>query len=206
MNIGATLLASFLVTLANRSTWPLGLATFLVRGGIVLVVAPIVVLPSSVGLGNILAPTITVLAFAGLSPDVVRLIVAIGALALAWLLIGGLFAAVVELDGMAIVAADEGRPDRLHGSPGVGIWRRATRILGVRLVAHVPTFIALAWAGSRVVAVAYAELTLPSDVHTPIALRVVSGAADGVTLIVVAWLLGEMVGALETDPACRLRR
>ena len=196
MNIGATLVASLLVTLANPSTWALGLATFLVRGGIVLVIAPIVVLPSSVGLGNILAPTITILAFVGLSPEVVRLIAGIGAVALAWLLIGGLFAAVVELDGMGIVATAEERIDRSIPAPGVGTARRAVRILVARFLAHVPTFLALAWAGSRVVAVAYGELTLPSDVLTPIALRVVRGAADGVTVIVVAWLLGETIGGL----------
>lgn len=196
MSIGATLVASLLVTLANPSTWALGLATFLVRGGIVLVIAPIVVLPSSVGLGNVLAPTITVLAFVGLSPEVVRLIAGIGAVALAWLLIGGLFAAVVELDGMRIVATAEERSDRSIPAPGVGTGRRAVRIVVARFLAHVPTFLALAWAGSRVVAVAYGELTLPSDVLTPIVLRVVRGAADGVTVIVVAWLLGETIGGL----------
>jgi hypothetical protein len=196
VNIGATLVASLLVTLANPSTWGLGLATFLVRGGIVLVIAPIVVLPSSVGLGNILAPTITILAFVGLSAEVVRLVAGIGAVALAWLLIGGWFAAVVELDGMGIVAAEEGRTDRSVPAAGVGTGRRAVRILVARVLAHVPTLIALAWAGSRVVAVAYGELTLPSDVLTPIALRVVRGAADSVTLIVVAWLLGETIGGL----------
>jgi hypothetical protein len=196
VSIGATLVASLLVTLANPSTWALGLATFLVRGGIVLVIAPIVVLPSSVGLGNVLAPTITVLAFVGLSPEVVRLIAGIGAVALAWLLIGGLFAAVVELDGMRIVATAEERSDRSIPAPGVGTGRRAVRIVVARFLAHVPTFLALAWAGSRVVAVAYGELTLPSDVLTPIVLRVVRGAADGVTVIVVAWLLGETIGGL----------
>jgi hypothetical protein len=196
VSIGATLVASLLVTLANPSTWALGLATFLVRGGIVLVIAPIVVLPSSVGLGNVLAPTITVLAFVGLSPEVVRLIAGIGAVALAWLLIGGLFAAVVELDGMGIVATAEERSDRSNPAPGVGTGWRAVRIVVARFLAHVPTFLALAWAGSRVVAVAYGELTLPSDVLTPIVLRVVRGAADGVTVIVVAWLLGETIGGL----------
>ena len=197
MNIGATLVASLLVTLANPSTWALGLTRFLVRGGIVLVVAPIVVLPSSVGLGNILAPTITLLAFVGLSADVVRLIAGIGAVAVAWLLIGGLFAAFVELDGMAIVVAEaEERPVRASSLTGIGGGRRAVRILLARVLVHVPTGIALAWAGSRVVAVAYAELTLPSDVLTPIALRVVRGAADGVIVIVVAWLIGETIGGL----------
>ncbi len=201
MKVGATLVASFLVTLANPSTWALGLGTFLIRGGIVLVVAPIVVLPSSVGLGNVLAPTITALAFVGLTPDVARLIAGIGTVAIAWLVIGGLFAALAELDAMSIVAVGDEPPDRSRPSTRAAPGRPAVRILVARLLAHVPTFIALHWAGSRLVSVAYAELTLPSDVITPIALRVVRGAADGVTVIFVTWLLGETIGGLA---ACRI--
>jgi hypothetical protein len=197
VNVGATLVASLLVTLAKPSTWALGLTTFLVRGGIVLVIAPIVVLPSSVGLGNVLAPTITVLAFVGISPEVARLIGGIGAVTIAWLLIGGLFAALVELDAMATVLAEaDERPAASRVRTRIGGRERAVRILLARLLAHVPTSLALAWGGSRVVAVAYTELTLPSDVVTPITLRVVRGAADGVIAIVVAWLIGEAIGGL----------
>ena len=56
MSIGAALLASFLVTLVRPATWALALAAFLVRGGVLLVLAPIVVLPSAVGLGELPGP------------------------------------------------------------------------------------------------------------------------------------------------------
>ena len=36
MNRGGTLLAALLVTLATPTTWPLALATFLIRGGILI--------------------------------------------------------------------------------------------------------------------------------------------------------------------------
>ena len=47
-------MTALLVTLATPATWPLALATFLVRGGVILVLLPIVVLPTTVGLGNTL--------------------------------------------------------------------------------------------------------------------------------------------------------
>ena len=46
MSAGAALVASLMVTLANPATWVLGLVTFLLRGGLLVVLAPIVVIPS----------------------------------------------------------------------------------------------------------------------------------------------------------------
>ena len=50
--------------------------------------------------------------------------------------------------------------------------------------------------GYRLVSVGYRELTVPSDVVSPVGLRILTGAADGLALIVVAWLFGETIGAL----------
>ncbi len=65
MTLGAGLVAPLLITLARPSIWPLAFVAFLLRGGIVVVLAPIVVLPSAVGLANVLAPAITSIAFGG---------------------------------------------------------------------------------------------------------------------------------------------
>ena len=62
MSRGVALSGGLLVTLATPATWPLALAAFLIRGGIVLVVLPIVVLPTPVGLGNAFGPTLTAIA------------------------------------------------------------------------------------------------------------------------------------------------
>jgi len=47
VSLGATLSGSLLAVLDRPSTWPLALAGFLIRGGWLLVVAPIVVLPTA---------------------------------------------------------------------------------------------------------------------------------------------------------------
>lgn len=199
-------LSALLVTLARPATWLLALAAFLLRGGLLLVALPIVVLPSPVGLGNLLAPTLMDVVFRGVS---IEMAAAIGLLVLAivgWLVVGGLVAAMLEADGARIVAAE----DDLAGDAGASgrlAFREAVpavrphrgipaRILAVRVLAHVPTGIALIWATARLVAVAYGELTSPVDVTSPIALRILRGAPEVVVVLVGLWTIGEIVGGL----------
>lgn len=200
MNLGTTLVTSFLITLARPSTWALGLATFLLRGGIVLVLAPIVVIPSAVGLANVIAPAITELVFAGFSPTLVTLVVGTMSVAVLWLVVGGLVAAAAEAEGIGIVAADEDLLEALGtrraAVPAPTTAGRVARILAVRLIAHLPTLLALAWGATRIVTVAYRELTVPSETVTPVVLRVARGAPEALILLLVTWLAGELIGAL----------
>ncbi len=196
MTLGATLLASFLITVSRPATWPLGLLGFLVRGGFVLVLVPIVMLPSAVGLANVVAPLIEDIAF-GRRPDELATLAGVGLLvALAWLIGGGLIGAAAEADLVRRVFEDEELID--HGPSRITSERpgRAWRVLVVRLIAHGPLVVALAWGALRIVTVTYRELTVPSDVTLPIALRIALGTPDAVAVIVLAWLVGEAVGAL----------
>lgn len=192
----ALLLASLLATLANPSTWILALAGFLVRGGIILVLAPIVVVPSAVGLANLVAPTLTSLVFGGISGEVLTTVVLIVVAVASWLVLGGLAAAAVEAEGVRVIAQDEDVAGGA-GRPGEPTRSGTTmRILLARAVAAGPLVIALATGSIRVVAVAYRELTVPSDVTAPLVLRVVRGAPEAIAWIVLAWILAEIVGAL----------
>lgn len=205
MNPGATLVTSFLVTLVSPATWPLALASFLLRGGIVMLVAPIVVIPSAVGFANVIAPLLTSFVFGGPSVALVLAVLAAAGVGLAWVIIGGLVAAAAEAEGMRIVAADEEVVSATGLAPGVAAASTSTpslrgstawRILAVRLLAHLPTLLALAWGAIRVVALAYRELTVPSDTVTPLILRVARGAPDAIAAILIAWLVGEAIGAI----------
>jgi hypothetical protein len=197
MTLGATLVASLLVTLARPATWALALATFLVRGGFLLVLAPIVVLPTAVELGNLMAPVLTTLLFRGVTPLVALLQVVGGAAFMIWLLVGGLLAAAAETEVVRRVAADDevwlpGERSRL--APATHPTRR---VLLVRLAAYLPLLlVALPLSSYRFVLVGYDELTSPSAGGLPLAIRIALGASDAVALLVVTWLLGEMVGAL----------
>ena len=204
MSLGATIVASLLATLARPTTWVLALVAFLVRGGLIVVLAPIVVIPSAVGLANVVAPTLNSMVLSGLSSEVLAFIalaiVAVGA----WLVVGGFLAATMELAGMRLVAADEEVVGSMLPGPGPSSHPRTTgpavgtaiRILLARLLASIPLALALALGAIRIVAVAYRELTVPSDVAVPVAVRIARGAPDAVALIVAAWIVAEIVGAV----------
>ncbi|HEX6868926.1 MAG TPA: hypothetical protein VF119_08980 [Candidatus Limnocylindrales bacterium] len=207
MSLGATLVASFLVALARPTTWPLALATFLLRGGIVLVLAPIVVIPSAVGLANVIGPMLTSFVFGGMSTALIVAVAAAIAAFGCWIVIGGFVAAAAEAEAIVIVATDEEVAGSVGISPVLASERAlvdrarsatAWRVLAVRLVAHLPLILALAWGAFRIVSVTYHELTLPSDVDSPLIVRVVRGAPDAVALLVASWIVGEALGALAT--------
>ena len=96
MTRGAALTGALLATLVNPATWALALAAFLVRGGIVVVLLPIVVLPTPVGLGTALAPMLTAVAFGSVSAGEVILAVGLSIAVVAWIIVGGWVAAALD--------------------------------------------------------------------------------------------------------------
>jgi hypothetical protein len=200
MRPGAALTGALLATLASPATWPLGLATFLLRGGFVLVVLPIVVLPSPVGLGNVLAPILITVVLQGLSLEIAAIATLAALSIVTWIFVGGVVAATLEAEAARLVAGD----DAVAGAGFETGWDDlarservvAARILAARILAHAPTGAAIIWAAFRLVDVAYRELTSPDDVTVPIVLRVLSGAPDAVALLLVAWTAGEIVAGL----------
>jgi hypothetical protein len=212
MNRGAALTGALLITLASPATWPLALAAFLLRGGLLVVALPILVLPTPVGLGNILAPTLTAFVFGGISASFVMLVVTIVLAGLTWVVAGGLLAAILEAEAARIVvayeeiappseirahrAAVDGLPDALV--PRIPRRRRAEagRVFTARVVAHLPLGVALTWGSARLVAVTYHELTNPVDVATPLVWRVLLASPEVIVAIVLTWMVGQALGAL----------
>ncbi|MEP6638057.1 MAG: hypothetical protein ABJC39_01795 [Chloroflexota bacterium] len=206
MSRGGVLIAALLVTLASPVTWPLALGAFLVRGGILLVALPIVVLPTPVGLGTAIAPALSSVAFGTIPPELVVVTAAMTVGTLAWLVAGGWLAAALEAEGARIVAADE---DVAAATEAAGAGRSANepatrpepariaaRILVARLIACLPLGVVLALGSVRLIFVTYRELTDPVDVATPIVLRVLRSAPEVVVAVVLAWMLAEIVGAI----------
>jgi hypothetical protein len=66
----------------------------------------------------------------------------------------------------------------------------------IRLLAHLPTAFALAYATYRIVTVAYAELISPGDATVSVVTRVFDRAPDAIVIVVLTWLVGETVGSL----------
>jgi len=202
MSPGAALLTSLLVTLARPLTWPLALVSFLVRGGIVVVLAPIVVLPTAAGLAHALGPTVMSLVLGDPPAGLVALLVlAVAGGGVFWLLGVGLLSAAAEGELIRVVRDDE---DVAMSSTGAhtdttrdGVGRGGTLdILAVRLLALVPLAMAVAWGTTQIIAVTYRELTLPSASGIPLVLRVVSGVPEALVVIGVVWLLSGMIGSV----------
>lgn len=204
MSRGGAILASLLATLGRPGWWLLALAGFLVRGGFVVFILPIVVLPSPLAISDMVAPFIVPMALGRIGPETVAVgVVAVVSL-FGWLLIGGSIAAATDLGLVreaAAAAADEGVAPPPSEAPATIDGERRDRvlvatILAARLLAWLPFAAALAIGLVRIVAVTYVELTRPGDVDSPLALRVALGAAGELAVIAVAWLLGELVGGL----------
>ncbi len=213
MTTGATLVTSLLATLAHPTTWMLALGGFLVRGGIVIFLIPIVVLPSPVGLANATGPTVVGFVLGGVSFDLVVLLVLVVGAVLAWIVFGGLLAAALEVEGIRIVAADDDvvASSRAMDEAARAAWeaqvaaapahafdpsRQALRIVAVRMAMLFPLMAAMIWASARTVAVTYAELTVPSDITTPIVWRIATGVPDAIVVVVIVWVVGEIVGGI----------
>jgi hypothetical protein len=192
VSVGATLTASLLAVLDRPSTWLLALVGFLVRGGWLIVLAPIVVLPTAVGVANVVAPLLEDVAFGRRTEQVLAIAGAALLVAAAWLVGGGLLAAAAEAEVVRRVAEDA----LARGGRSPTGSRVAWRVLDVRLIASLPLGAALVWGALRLVAVGYRELTVPSDVSTPAAYRIAGGAPDAILAVIVAWLAAEIVGAI----------
>lgn len=184
------------VVLERPTLVPVALAGFLVRGGIVALGLPILVLPTPVGLATIFGPDIVSVALAGPNPGIVRLVVTGAVLLGAWLVLGGFLGAAADVACIE-AAASERRGDwrvPVEGSRPVPRWRLIVRVLVVRWLAHLPLLVALAWGVVRIIEATYAELVLPSDTATPLVLRVLGASPDAVIGVVGTWLLGEAWG------------
>jgi hypothetical protein len=200
MTTRAAITTALLLALSRPAWWLLALAGFLIRGGIVAFLLAIVTIPSPLVLSNIVGPYIVPLAFGTLLPETAVLFGAVAGIGVAWLTLGGWFAAATEvvLIREAIEAADD--EDGALGAGATLPDRRPGRVLSGRValahvLAHVPTAVAGAFGATAVVVATYAELVTPTDA-SPIPIRVIGRAILPIAVVVALWLAGEIVGGM----------
>lgn len=193
----ASMQAALLAALGKPAWWALALAAFLVRGGFLLALLPIVSLPTTAVLTNAFAPTVEDLIIGGPS---------IETMAAGTLVIGGALAAMYgllfagsSLD-LALLRETTTDPELDLGWSITN--RSATLALAIRVVAHLPTVVAIGYAGLRIIDVLYLELTSPGDIATPLILRILANAPDVPVAVGITWLLGEAVGGLAARRSC----
>ena len=181
---------SLLAALGRPTWWLLAMASFLLRGGLLVLVLPIVSLPTAAGVANLIAPTVVGLVFG--SPQTLIALIAGTLLAVvAWLVGGGFVAAAIDVVLVEAVAQDDELDEPLQPRPGL-----ALRAAAVRLLAHVPTLVVLAWASVRIAVATYQELAAPGEAAIPLALRIAIRAPEAVLALTLAWVLAEASGGL----------
>jgi hypothetical protein len=188
----ATSMQAALAASAGRPAWwVMALAAFLVRGGILVVLLPLVSLPSAPALATAFAPAIEAVAISRQSLE---------AALLATLLVAS-FVAVLALAAYAGSWLDLALVREAEASDELDLRQSAHQasawqLLGIRLAAHLPSILAIGYGAVRIVVATYQELLSPGDPTVPIALRVIARAPDAIVIAVVAWLLGEAIGGL----------
>ena len=189
-------IAALLATLSRPAWWLLALAGFLARGGIVLFLLAIVILPSPLALSNVVAPLLVPIVFGGVTP-LLAVVLLSGLLSVvAWVIVGGWIGAATEvvlIRDARRAAAEDGLPVRPERATGEWLIARVTI---AHLVAHIPLAIVVALGSVAIVDVAYVELTNPFEVVTPLPLRIVRGAVGPIVAILFAWVAGELAGGL----------
>lgn len=183
--------AALVATLGRPSWWAVALAAFLVRGGFLLLLLPIVSLPTTAALITAVAPTLETLYLGRHTVEGALLAIAVIGTVLAGLAAAGLAGSWLDLALVREAALDE--DVELGWAPSHA---SVVQAFALRLTAHLPTAIALGYALVQLVTIAYQELTAPDSTDMPVAVRVLARAPDAVLALVLAWLAGETIGAL----------
>ena len=187
-----------LATVAGTpALWLLGALGFLLRGGIVLLVVPVLVLPSPVAVRLLIGDN---LGSAGLSPAF-YLLVAVGAAALVALVLAGLLvAAYVEIASferfMVARQVTDGAQPATARLDGGARQRLVTGLFTVQLLALSGLVAAAIPLVAGAVQVTYAELLRPSQVGGGLYERVLGQLGGPLTLLLGVLLLVELVSAV----------
>jgi hypothetical protein len=169
------------------------LAGFLPRGGIVLLLLPSVVLPSVIGVASVTGlNAISIDGRPTTSLYVATLLVCV--LVVLWLVVA--FAVGSLVDVWLIEAALDDDGPATSGPRPLPELTVLLDLAAIRSLCILPLAGALIWAGSRVYSAAYTELTTPANLATPLVLRVILDVADAALVVVLAWLVSEVVGAI----------
>jgi hypothetical protein len=196
------------VAVRRPPLWAYALVAFLTRGGVLVLAGPIVVLPTVIGISNFVGPASVTAG--GPAPRLVLLGVAAVLAAAALVIAGTLLAAAAEtaLHRASVGAADDagGRSPLAFGArvAPVAAGRGTLRVAAIRLALLGPVLVVTGFALPPWVAAAYRELTLPSDVATPLVVRILAGAPAASVAVVLAWLAAEVVGGFAARRAVLL--
>lgn len=194
---GSVLLGALVVAFVRPAAWPIALAGFLGRGGVLLVLLPILVIPTPTGIANAVGGPVSSFLFGSPSPALLAMLAAGLAAGLALVVAGAAVAGWSERSGILQAlraAADEGfvpaRHLRLAGGGSLA------SLAGLRLLGLVPPVAALLLSAPVLYDAFYRELVLPDELHSPLALRVLRDVPGTVLAVGATWLVAEAATSL----------
>jgi len=178
-------------TLTTPEWWAMALAAFLVRGGVLVVLLPILALPTPAGFITDVSPGIQALVLGTPTPAGMLLAVAVLTMVVTGIAWAGLAGSWFDV----ALVREAATSDELDVT-----WQpipvSSSRAFGLRLLAHLPTLLAVVYAVVRIVLVSYEQFTAPDDPGVPIVERVIGRVPDAILAVAVMWLVGEAAGGL----------
>jgi hypothetical protein len=171
----------------------LALSGFLLRGGIVVLAIPSVVLPSLIGLASVFG--VNALGIDGRPTPWLISIVALGlAGAGLWLVAAVVVGSIVDVWLVrAALGGDARLVRRPQPLPGLGL---LLDMAAIRVACLLPVGAAIAAVSQPIYSTAYDELTLPTNLADPLLVRVATRAAVPLAIVAVTWLITEMFAAI----------
>jgi len=194
---GSVLLGALVVAFVRPASWPIALAGFLARGGVILLLLPVLVIPTPTGVANAVGGPVSSFMFGNPSPALIAMLLATMVIALVVVVMGAFVAGWSERSGIVQalrVAADEGFVPARHGLLAAG--GSLVSLAALRLLGLVPPAIALALSAPVLYDASYRELILPDELRTPLALRILRDIPGTVLMIVATWLVADAAASL----------
>lgn len=194
----ATLAAATATVLADPGMWLLGALSFSLRGGVAVMVLPILWVPSPVLLSVFFGRFITT---SGLSPDVLPAAVAVGLVLGLALVVAVLLASYTQLVSFERTATSNETAGLRAGAAARSLRgrERFATVMGLaalHLLGLIAVLLTLPAVGRSIGAAGLAELQYPTSLDTPFALTVLSRVKDELLLLAAAVVLMDLLVTL----------
>lgn len=194
---GSVLLGALVVAFVRPAAWPVALAGFLGRGGVLLMLLPVLVIPTPTGIANAVGGPVSSFLFGSPSPALLTMLAAVIAGAIALVVAGAVVAGWSERSGILQslrVAADEGFVPPRHAQLAGG--GSLASLAALRLLGLVPPLVALLLSAPVLYDAFYRELVLPDELRSPLAIRVLRDVPGTVLAVAATWLVADAATSL----------
>jgi hypothetical protein len=195
MSWPAAVAAVTVATLGRGRWWLLALAAFLVRGGVLLILPPLLLVPTPSELANLLNPSLLGTGLGSPTPLLVTVVAITSVGLLVLIVVTTVLGTWLDL---ALVEAEQAEEELHAGAASSSAAHHPIPMIpavGVRLAAHLPTAIVAVLAVTALGAAATTELISPEG-SGPLFVRILLRAPLAPAAAVAVWLLGEAWGGL----------